>query len=644
MSEYLFLKKLKIKRKKEIEPQEIFLDNLAQKKEEELGIPENKLEVPLSKKIIFGVFLFFIFLTLGTLIRTVQLQVFASEELSMRAEKNKFIMNSIKAERGVIYDAKGKQLVFNKAFFDLVLDKNQLTKDENEKIKILREISQIINEDFNDLNNKIKENNGQILIKKNLEHNSLIILETKINNFSGFKIIKNSTRYYEQGLTFSHLIGYIGMISLEEIKNNPENEYIISDYFGKDGLEKIYEKELRTNPGKVKIERDVYGNIISEEIISLPESGNSLILWIDSDLQNKIKEELEKTLEKIGSKKAVGIALDPKTGGILGMVNIPSFDNNTFNKDADQGELIELLSHGDNPLFNRAISGLYASGSTIKPLIASAALEENIISPNKSLNCEGKISIQHKYDPDITYVYRDWSTHGATDMRKGIAESCNVYFYTIGGGYKGQEGLGPTRIKKYLDLFGWGKKTGIDLPGEKEGIVPSPELKKEIWLDGDTYNLSIGQGGLLITPIQAISSFAAIANGGSLLKPKIVKEIINSQKNTVKKMEAEVIMNNFISQENLKIVREGMRDAVTGRNAPQASAITLNSLPVNAAAKTGTAETSRKDIFHNWVTVFAPYENPEIVLLIMIEDVKGVQAAALPTAKEILQWYFSTNY
>ena len=203
-------------------------------------------------------------------------------------------------------------------------------------------------------------------------------------------------------------------------------------------------------------------------------------------------------------------------------------------------------------------------------------------------------------------------------------------------------------LKKYLSLFGWGEKTGIDLPSEAAGLVPDKEWKKnyferkedQIWQDGDTYNLAIGQGYLKITPLAVVTAFSAIANGGKLLEPQVARKIIDSNKNTVEEFMPKIIRENFIDPANLQIVREGMRWAVTGQNSPQASSITLNSLPVAVAAKTGTAELGG-DRYHNWVTVFAPYDDPQIVLTVMLENVKGVQAAALPVTREILQWYFT---
>ncbi len=641
------LRKMRVKTRlnRDIEPQEVFLDNLAKKKEAQLGVSEKMIEVPLSRKVLKGLLFFIIALALVLLAKTFQFQVLENKKFTALANENKFLIHSIKAARGVIYDSRGNQLVFNKSSFDLILNKQKLPSSDYEKIEVLKKVSEIIKENFKDLEKRINEAKDQnIIILENLDHQTLILLETKITQLSGFKIEQNDIREYKDGPSFAHLIGYTGKISKEELKENPE-VYSGFDYIGREGIEKSYEEALRKNPGKTQIERDAYGNFLSKEIISLPESGNSLVLWLDSELQKKIEEMLHKILENVEAEKAVGVALDPKTGGILALVSIPSYDNNLFSEGADQEALFNLLADPREPLFNLAISGLYPTGSVIKPFVASAALEEEIISPSKKINCEGGIAISHRYEPGITTVKQDWRIHYATNMRKAIAESCNVYFYTIGGGYENQEGLGPSRIKEYLELFGWGNKTGIDLPGEVEGLIPSVEWKKEVkkepWWDGDTYNLSIGQGDISVTPLQVAAAFVAIANKGTLYKPKGVKQIIDKEKNLIEEISPEILRENFIDPENLQIVREGMRRAVTGEDSPYASAVSLNSLPIKAAAKTGTAQTSRPDYYHNWITVFAPYDDPQIVLVIMIENVKGIRVATLPVAKEVLNWYFT---
>jgi len=636
--------------KREIEPHEVLLDKLAKKKEEELGISQKKFETPLFKRVFQGFFYFSILLLFLLFLRTFQFQVIEGKELSILAFENRYIFHKIQAQRGVIYDRNLKQLVFNRPSFDLVCEKNNLPQEGYERKRVLNEVSQILKIKPESLEKIIREaaesENFTFPVFQNLDNLTLLILETRIGELPGFEISENSIREYKEGETFSHLIGYMGKIKTEELRGESEF-YSIFDYVGRDGVENSYEKVLRKNPGKIRIERDAKGNIISKEIVSLPESGKSLVLYLDSDLQKKIKEVLEKKVKEVGAKGAAAVALDPKTGGVLAQVSLPGFDNNIFSK-GNQKEIQELLDPKNDSLFNRAIKGKYLTGSTIKPLIASAALEEKIISPEKKINAQGKISVQDQWNPEKIWEYKDWAVHGWTDMRKAIAQSVNVYFYTIGGGYGDQKGLGPTKIKEYLEKFGWNQKTGIDLPGEVEGFIPDPSWKKsyferkedQVWVDGDTYNLSIGQGFLQITPLEVAVSFVPIANGGKLLKPQVVQKIVDERKNTVKEFGPVILKESFIDPENLKVVREGMRQAVTGENSPKASATLLNSLPVSAAAKTGTAELGG-DYYHNWITVFAPYDDPKIVLTIVIEKVKGVKVATLPIAEEVLEWYFS---
>ena len=365
--------------------------------------------------------------------------------MSRLAEANKFKIYQVRAERGVIYDKNGIQLIWNKPSFDLILDKKSLPEPEAEKNKALNDVSVLLNKNIDDLKKQIEENNeSEVLVVENLDYLTLISLEAKIGELTGFQIRNNTVRDYKAGQTFSHLLGYTGKINSEELKASPE-VYSIFDWVGRAGLEKFYEKTLRKNPGELRVEKDALGNLISQEIISLPKSGNSLVLWLDSDLENKMKEELEKQAKAIGTQSAVAVAMDPKTGGILGMVSLPDFDNNLFQNSTNTAALNALLNDPNKSLINRVISGLYPSGSTIKPLEASAALAEKIISPDKKINDDkGYIVIPNPWDSSLPpSIRRDWSIHGWVDMRQAIAQSCNVYFYTIGGGYEDQSGLGP---------------------------------------------------------------------------------------------------------------------------------------------------------------------------------------------------------
>ncbi|MFH1894781.1 MAG: penicillin-binding protein 2 [Patescibacteria group bacterium] len=634
-------RKIKYRHLDEIEPHEALLDRLAQKKEEEMSMTGKKFEVPLARKSLDLFYVLFLVLIVFLFAKTFQLQVIKGKDYLAQAQENKFIVLQIQAERGVIYDKNMNQLVYNEPSFDLVLDKANLPGDEAQKTKVLKEVSRIINEDFEILKNKAETGESPIL--KNIPQEILIVLETKIKDLPGFKISQNWVRQYQDGEYFSQAMGYMGKVTAQELKDG--SDYSVSDWLGKDGLEKTYENVLKKNSGKLQIEQDALAQEISRQVIEEPSSGNSLVLWLDSDLQKKITEVLGEVMKNTGSNKSAAVALDPKTGGVLSLISLPSFDNNLFNKGSDQEALYDLINDPQESLYNLAIGGQFPSGSTIKPFVALGALQESIISTDKKINCQGKITVPNENDPSIIYNYEDLHIHGLTDIRKAIAESCNVFFYTIGGGYGDQEGLGPTKIKKYLEMFGWGQKTGIDLPGEAKGFIPSPAWKEsskgEKWWDGDTYHMAIGQGDVLVTPLQMAISYVPIANGGKLFQPQMVQKIVDSKKNTIEEFLSQVVREDFIDSENLQVVREGMRHAVTGQNSPQASAISLNSLPVAAAAKTGTAETGKKDVFNNWITIFAPYDDPQIVLTIVFKDVQGLRGATVPAAKDILQWYFT---
>ncbi len=629
-------KRLKFSDKKEVEPQEIFLDNLAQKESEKNNFSNNKIEVPLSKSCFYVTLLFAVLLFSTLFSRSFYLQVIKGEEFIGKAERNRFAFSSVQSSRGVIYDKNMDQLVFNRPIFSLVVNKKELPEDGKEATLI--KLADIINTDYRDLKKEIEESDAsQFIVLSDLDREDLIALEIKTRDLVGIEIEQQLVRHYEQGEIFGHLIGYIGEMSLEEIEESKEG-YFFGAQTGKMGLEKSYEETLRIVPGKIRTERDARGESISEEQISMPQSGNSLVLTIDAGLQKTAYSALEKTLENIGSKSAAVVATDPETGEVLSLVSFPGFNNNVFSL-RDRKGIIEIFEDSSKPLFNRAISGLYPVGSSIKPFMAAAALQEGIVTASDQFYSSGSISIPNPWDPSRPSVFRDWQAHGWVDLKRAIAVSSNVYFYIIGGGYEDQEGLGATLTRKYLELFGWGLKTGIDLPNEKGGFVPYPEWKTEKtgepWRTGDSYNLSIGQGDLSVTPLQVTYAYNAIANGGKLMKPMLVKKVLDEEGQIIEIKEKETVEKISISPENIEKARQGMRDAVV-----YGSATVLGNLPVEAAAKTGTAQIPKAGHYHNWVSVFAPYDDPEIVLTVMIEEVEGIRAASLPVAREILEYYF----
>ena len=628
----------------DIEPHEVFLDTLAHENEEKLGISEKKFEVPLKETmsyILFGIF----FLAAAILFsRVFYFQALNGKQLSIAAENNKGSANIILPERGIIYDKNMVKLVSNSPAFDLVCNRAHFSASSPEISNEISDIAASVGDTPDNVQNKILQaDSSQVLVAQDVSHDNLLVLETKINNLSGCSIQQNTARSYSYGPSFSQVLGYTGRINQQEYSNT--SGYSINGYIGKTGLEAYYESYLRGTPGQSKITKSATGASKTNQILSQPENGNNLVLNIDAALQQRLYNDLGASILKMGGQKGAAVAMDPRTGAILALVSYPSYDDNAFSNGISQTDYQLIANDPSKPLFDRAIAAKYPTGSTIKPLEASAALQENLISPTKLINDPGYILVKSQYDPTVTYRFGGVEAHGLVDMRKALAVSSNIYFYTVGGGYGDQQGLGPARIKKYLSLFGWDEKTGIDLPGEFGGFIPTPAWKKatkgQSWYDGDTYNLSIGQSDLQTTPLQVATAYSAIANGGTLYKPQIVNKIISgtgADAKIIEQISPEVVRSNFIDPANLEIVREGMRDGV---DKPYGLSATLNSLPIEVAAKTGTAQIGQVNHYNVWSSVFAPYTDPQIVLVVTAEDVNGLGAVTLPVAKDVLNWYFS---
>jgi len=438
-------------------------------------------------------------------------------------------------------------------------------------------------------------------------------------------------------------LGYIGKISKYEFEQLDYSDLSYTDYVGKAGLEKTYDQELRGTKSRKQIEVDSVGRIKRVLAEKDAQVGNSLELSIDYSLQRKLTASVRRMLGTKGLHKGVAVASDPRTGEILAMVSLPDYDDNIFSSPNVGKEYSKLLNDENRPLFNRAVSGLYPSGSVIKPIVAAAALQEKVVTVNTWINCKGEILVKNQYNPDIVYRFKDWATHGPTNVIKALAESCNVFFYHIGGGFDHIKGLGYEKLASYFDKFGLGHKTGIDLPLEEGGLVPSPEWKEltkgEAWYQGDTYHLSIGQGDLLVSPLQVNNYISAIVNHGNLLQPLLVKKVISAKGKTIKQNKRTIIKKNIVSKSVANIVKRGMRAAIqNGTSTP------LQALPVSAGAKTGTAQNSKGEgKEHSWFTAFAPYDNPRIVITVMIENGGEGYNSALPIALEGLQYFFRTK-
>lgn len=580
------------------------------------------------------------------------LQVIQGSDLKELAEGNRLRIQTIIAPRGYIVDRNGEQLARNTASFSLVVTPADVPKDGVDGI--VDQVSQLFGIPKEEINEKLKDLNRnslqQIVIKRGISQAESILFETRANQFAGFSVKSIPIREYINPEMFSHALGYTGIISDSELTENEEKDYDLNDFIGKSGIELAYEDFLRGVNGNTQTEVDASGRPIKVLGNVEPTPGNIVQLSIDSGLQ----QELYKSFPP-GSKGAA-VAMNPKTGEILALVSAPGFNNNLFAPGIAQQDYQNLLQDKNLPLFNRAISGTYPPGSTIKMIGAAAALEEKIVTEKTIINDNGVLVINNQFNPSIKYNFYGWKRNGLGPMnvKSAIAESSDIYFYTVAGGHPNSKitGLGAEKLAEYYRKFGLGSPTGIDIQGEKSGTVADPAWKADYfqndpisskWYLGDTYHISIGQGDMLTTPLQVALWTAIIANNGSVNKPHLLKKVINQKGETVHEYVTELLLNTGISPQNMKFVQEGMRENVIGSSG---SGRQLATLSISAAGKTGTSQFDGADPSrtHAWFTSYAPYEDPQIVITVLVEAGGEGHAAAVPIAKNALKWWSENRY
>lgn len=584
----------------------------------------------------FYIFRFFILLVFGALVfQLFALQISQGSFNRLLAEGNRIRSREITAPRGIIYDRKEIALVSNDGSFALEIYPQDLPKTANERDDFYNRLSSISQINALEIKSRVEEKgilkSVPIVLKENIDRDAAMLLETKIVQFPGTAIVKKPIRNYKEVPGLAQVIGYVSKMTENDAKNYPQ--YRLNDEIGKEGLEKNYESYLKGRNGVNQIEVDSRGR--SQRLLANTpaQPGNNLVLSLDFGLEETISKSLAAQLQGYNSKAGAAVAINPQNGQVLAIVSLPSYNNNIFSRGVTSSEYQELINDSSKPMFNRAVSGSYPSGSTIKPMVAAAGLEEGVIKENTTINDPGEIRIG-------SYVFPDWKNHGLVDVKKAIAESCNIFFYAIGGGWDKIQGIGSEKLKFYLEKFGLGSVTGIDLPGEVSGLIPSPEWRKknqkQSWYLGDTYHMSIGQGDVLATPLQMAVSTATIANNGQLYKPYLVDKITDLDGKIIKQNQKQLVRSNFINSQNLQIVREGMRQAVTS-----GSAQLLKDLEIESAAKTGTAQFGNENKTHAWMIAFAPYNNPEIAIAVIVEGGGEGYAAAGPVIKSAFSYYFS---
>jgi penicillin-binding protein 2 len=593
---------------------------------------------------VFGVAVLFFGLLIG---RAFFLQVINGQGSLAEAQLNRFKQNVIRAPRGLFYDRNMTPLVKNVANYELTVVPSDLPDTEKERQVAYKNIASMFavtplevkkiaesKEDKKHLSDARPLMYPQpLVVSKTVNRDVSLLFESRKMELSGFSVDINPIREYLDNGLLAHVFGYVGRINAEEYKKH--SDYQLTDFIGKMGLEKSYETSLRGVAGLERIERDSTGKVIKTYSQQEPTLGDNLQLSIDFALQKKLSQELSKQLALSKATRGTAVAINPQNGEVLAMVNLPTYDSNLFAKGISDADYKKLLENKDKPLMNKATSGEYPSGSIIKPFLAGAALQEGNINISTTVQSKGGIKVG-------TFEFPDWKPagHGTTNVVKAIAESVNTFFYAVGGGYENIRGMGPDVMKKYLTGFGFGKPVALDIEGQAEGTIPDPDWKESVigesWYLGDTYHMAIGQGDVLITPIQMASALQSIANGKNVYKLHFVKAILTPAGKVKSEISPQVVSTAPISDANMQIVRSGMRACVTS-----GSCKALSTLPVAAAGKTGTAQFGpNNEKKHAWFTAFAPYDNPQIELVILLDSAGEGSSFAAPVANETLRWYF----
>ncbi|MCQ9206496.1 MAG: penicillin-binding protein 2 [Omnitrophica bacterium] len=543
---------------------------------------------------IFAGTILFLFLTL--VLGLFYTQVLKHASYRQLSERNRIRAIPLVAPRGKIYDRSGRLLVSSRIAFDIQV----IYQEIKDKKKVIDTLSNILEVDRVSLSRKMKEARKSpfipIKIVADVDKGKAIRVEEARLGLAGVIVTTRPLRNYLYGNTISHVTGYLGRISESEFTKYKSYGYRVRDFVGKDGVEKSYNDYLRGTDGGLQLEVDSKGRTQRTIAIKEPRSGKNIYLSIDLELQ-KFCDSL------LGEKKGAILAMKPDTGEMLAFVSHADFDPNAFVASYNTKSVSAILSDTKGlPLFDRAISGTYPSGSVFKIVIAAAALDSGDFSEKETFFCGGSLTLGNR-------VFHCWNEdgHGSQAIAQAIKNSCNVFFYQLG------LLVGPDEIARYAFRFGFGRPTGIDLPGELSGFVPTTSWKKrklkESWFRGETANYSIGQGYLLVTPIQILRLIGAVANGGRLVTPFVVGRIediaVRHEKSRDTGLESGV----------LEAIRSALKSAI---NAPHSTGLYARSKEIIISGKTGTAENPHGES-HAWFTGFAPFEDPGISVVVFIE-------------------------
>jgi penicillin-binding protein 2 len=555
------------------------------------------------------------------IMRLWQIQILQGSEFRRLSEVNRLRILTIPAPRGIIFDRNGIPLVKNSPYYYA-----SLIPDEFDKSKVDL-LSKVLNVPEEEILEKINKNGpnplSPVKLKQGLSFNEVAYIESRRSDFPGLIVEVEVSREYIYGDVASHLIGYLGKLTPAQSKNSAFSDIPLDAFIGQWGVEKLFDKSLRGMPGKRVIEVNALGREIRLLQVKPPLKGEDITLSLDINVQ----KEAEKAF---GEKAGALVAINPENGEILSIISKPSFDPNLFTRGISYDEWIVLSRDKRNPMLNRALQSQYPPGSTFKIIIAIAGLEEGVINPKTKVECKGGINYGR-------WHFGCWRKHGVLSLHRAIVESCDTYFYEVG------KHLGIEKIFNYATIFGLGKETGVELVKERKGLIPNTEWKyknkKLPWFIGETFNTSIGQGYVSVTPIQLAVMTGAVVNGGNLYRPTLIK---GTNPVLLKKL--------ILKPETLEIIKNGLYGVV---NEPGGTGWAAKSQLTNIGGKTGTAQVAaiKKDSQslperlrdHAWFVAFAPIEKPDIALAVFVEHGGHGGAAAAPIAKRAIEEYIKSK-
>ena len=546
------------------------------------------------------------------------------------SENNRTRQVLLEPARGLIYDRNGVLLANNVSSFSLYVT----LEDVKDREVLIQQLSELLGLDPTLVRKKLAIKGSKLLprkIKDRMTLHDATLVESRRLDMPGVMIQVESQRNYPGGLIASHLLGYVGEISADQLEKPEFADLHQGSIVGQYGIEKSYDRHMRGMAGQKNVEVDALGHEKRSSVVEKPQAGNDLYLTIDVRLQ-KLAEDL------LGEEQGAIVALDPNNGDILAMASRPAFDPNVLSRELTAKQWVEIVQDEGRPLNNRASQGQYPPGSTFKIPMAVAALETKTMSPSSTVHCTGGYQFGKR-------LYRDWKTggHGYVDLHEALVHSCDVYFYSIG------QRMGIDVIAEFGKDFGLGRPTGVELPSERSGIMPTPawkqKVKREQWLPGETISAAIGQGFVTVTPLQMASIIGTVANDGVHYRPRLVQAVMDRATGNLQELPAVPRGKINAKPETFRIIKDALADVVTKGTATRA-----RSSMVTIGGKTGTAQVAalrtgpeesipKKFRDHAWFVAFAPVQSPKIAVAVLAEHMGHGGSVAAPLAKEIIETY-----